>query len=88
MVGDQGQGSVRYDARRKTWRIAVIVDGQRIYRRAHTRAEAEALRAQLIRARREDVWARFDMVNRTLDVSDLTDQQIGLLIEIIRSWLR
>lgn len=86
-MSSQGQGTVRYDALRKTWRVAVTVDGRRIYRRATTRAEAEALRAQLIRARREDVWDRFDMDERTLDVSDLTDQQIGLLAEIIRSWL-
>lgn len=86
-MADEGQGSVSYDARRKTWRISVVVDGRRLFRRARTRAEAEALRAQLIRARREDVWTRFDMIERTLDVSDLTDQQIGLLVEIIRSWL-
>lgn len=80
-----GDGVV-YDPIRKNWRVAVMVNGQRLYRRAKTHTEAIAIKKSLVALRQKSALDRLSAGESMLDLGGLTRTQIATLLILIESW--
>ena len=69
---DRGTGSVFYDDTRRSWRVQITLDGTRYVRRAKTKTEALAKRAELVRQHATGDLA----ANQTITVGEIVTDYV------------